>query len=120
TLRSIKSRSAVLERAVAQRLCQIEIGELPLLDEMECGNAIPPHPGPIPQGREGNAIRRHLLKSRGLDVRKVLAEIGRNRREKVVPNAFEDGVVVARALFLFGARQSTKPRLALSDCPPVA
>src|SRR5439155_5391391 len=53
TLGSMEGGPAIFERTVAERLSEVEIGELPLFDEVECGNGLPPHPNPLPQGGEG-------------------------------------------------------------------
>src|SRR5437660_8444730 len=103
-LSSLEGCSTIFERTVAEGLSEIEVGELPLFNEVECGSglksgcAVPPHPSPLPQGGEGNLIGRRLLKSCVLNGCEVLGEMGRNGSEEVVSNAFQNRIVVARAL----------------------
>src|SRR5207248_8438478 len=144
-LGSVESGSAVFERTVAERLSEIEVGELPVFNEMECGSglksgcAVPPHsgpppkgegalaaaqtcctvprePGPLPRG-EGGFFWRVLPKCGRFNICEVLSEIGRNGSEEVVSNAFQNRIVVACALFLFGISQCAEPCLALRRCP---
>ena len=112
-LGSVESGSAIFERTVAEGLSEIEVGELPLFDEVKCGSAVPP----LPQGGEEKLIGRRLLKSCILNGCEVLGEIGRNGSEEVVSNAFQNRIVVACALFLFGISQCAEPCLALRRCP---
>src|SRR5947207_8178218 len=106
TLGGMEGSSAIFQRTAPQRLPHIEIGNLPYFDEVPAGGL-----------SSFGGSWRVLAKFAGFNACEVLGEIGRNRSQKVISNAFQYRIVITRPLLLFRVSQRPEPRFALRHCP---